>query len=61
MQIFEDVFTYLLPGDIPRFQRSKLDSIFTVVVADSDMAGKEQLMKQVALIFTWNMWNVLFL
>jgi hypothetical protein len=45
----------LFIGDIPRFQRSKLDSIFLVTVADhslidSDTDGKEELMKQVLIL-----------
>lgn len=42
-------------GDIPRYQRSKLDSIFLVAVADhsvidSEIEDKEQLTKQVGRI-----------
>jgi hypothetical protein len=44
--------SFFLVGDIPRFQRSKLDSVFLVAVADhtaidNTADGKEQLMKQV--------------
>jgi hypothetical protein len=52
------VFFYCLLfflGDIPRFHRSKLDSIFTVIVADQSVIAsaenKDEVMKQVPVIF----------
>jgi hypothetical protein len=45
-------------GDIPRYQRSKVDSIFLVIAADhsvidKDSQEKDKLMKEVSVQIPW--------
>jgi hypothetical protein len=51
-EVFYAYFLTFFKGDIPRYQRSKLDSMFLVAVADhsvidNNTEDKEQLVKQV--------------